>query len=374
MKTNPIQGDALFKILPLDNQHVAPLRDVTPDAIKEAAHLTVSWPNRHREQIKLTTVMNFIVNRLGMSGGMADFQFRHAGELRKFMDKHGLNVRADLIRTDPRMAFVSLQPRQVGDALFLSRRPLPDRIFTGHDINWFELNNRYFGRNGWTKHPAYGGNFTLPFDVVMREVAAARAKNPGAGSEVFDAAVAACEFSVTAGASNMLGDQLCAYPSQDEKSFKFVPQLYQPQDVAPQDFQRHQEQIRDVVRFFRAWIWQNTAGWVQVLPYNDYLIFLKGADGRYDFLLPGFRDENFAQVSFDSPTDGEQEPRAKDDRHYQRWLYFLYDGWLEQEKHHAEMTFYADGGVARKHPGTEDNLRRHLISRGAYKPPQKRPL
>ena len=372
MKTNHVQGDPLVKILPLVNQHLAPLRDVTPEAIKEAAHQTLCRPNRHHEPIQLTTVQNCIVKSLGFSGGMAEFQHAHVAPLRKFMDEHALKTRADLIRPpyDPGMNFLALEPRQVGDALFLCDRPLPDRIFTGHGINWFELNDRYFRHNPWTAHPAYDRMSTLPFDVVMREVAKANAATPDAGRDVLDAAVAACQQSVTAGASNMLGDQLCAYRDKDMDSFAFVPQLYQPQGVAPEDFHRHQAQIREVVRFFRAWIWQNAAGWVRVLPYNEHLIFLQGAGGKYDFLFPGFRDENFALRSFDPQPAGENQPSAKEDQHYQRWLYFLYDGWLEQEFHRAEMTYYADCGEQRGHPGPEEILRRHLISIGVYKPPQ----
>ncbi|MCX6952975.1 MAG: hypothetical protein NTV51_12535 [Verrucomicrobia bacterium] len=368
MKTDHVQGDPLVKFLPFDKQHLAPLRDVTPEAIKEAAHAAVAWPYRHREPIQLTTAMNFIVCRLGLSGGMAEFQHRHAAALREFMNAHGLNKRADLIRTEPRMKFVALQPRQVGDALFLSGRPLPERIFTAYDVDWFELNNRYFHHNGWNGHPGRDSSDTLPFDVVVREIAAAAKANPAAGADVLDAAVAACQMSVVAGANNMLGDQLCVYPGKDRDTFAFVPQLYQQPGLAPADFHRHQEKIREVVRFFRLWMRQSEKGWVRVLPYNEALIFLQGVDGAYDFLVPGFRDTAFSGDSFPRATDGAGEPRAEEDFHFQRWLYFLYDGWLEQEEHRAELTYYAAGGVPREHPGSAEILRRHLIGSGAYKP------
>lgn len=369
MKNDPFQGDPLIKFLPFDQQHLAPLRDVTPDAIKEAAHAAVSWPYRHRERIQLTTAMNFIVCRLGMSGGIAEFQHRHASALREFMDGHGLKKRTDLIRTDPRMKFIALQPRQVGDAFFLSGRPLPSRVFTAHDMNWFELNDRFFRHNGWDEHPAMTPNYTLPFDVVMREVAKAAADSPDRGRDVLEAAIAACQMSVVAGADNMLGEQLCIYHDASEAVFKFVPQVYQSQTLPPESYRRHQEAIREVVRFFRVWMLQNESGWVRVLPYNEALIFLQGADGKYDFLFPGFRDEPFP--AFPADVEGGLERDTEDDFRFQHWLYFHYDGWLEQETHRAELTYYAMGGAPKEHPGSQEILRRHLITTGAYKPRQR---
>ena len=64
------------------------------------------------------------------------------------MAERGLERRKDLInRTDPGFDIVSLKPRQVSDRLFQNREPLPRRIFTGYDVDWFELNNRYFHGN-----------------------------------------------------------------------------------------------------------------------------------------------------------------------------------------------------------------------------------
>ena len=364
MSHDHAQSMTLAKYLRFDRGHLAPLTDVTPNAIKEAAHLAVSRPYCQNEPLQLTTALNFIVGQMGFTGGFAEFQHEHAARLDAFMHEHGMARRADLIRTEPRMKFVGLQPRQVSDALFLGQRRLPSRLFTAYDVDWFDLNNRFFRHNPWSKHPAYNHSETLPYEVVMREMSAA--SEPDA-AETLAAAVAACQFAVMAGADNLLGDQLYEYANGDADRFTFVAKLYQPAALAPEAFAQHSARIREVVRIFREWMQRSSKGWVRVVPFNPALIFLQDEDGAYDFVVRGFRDEFFDVEAYPRLTTGDV-PKATDDFHFQRWLYFIFDGWLERERHFAEMAYYARGGEPRSYPGADEVLRQNVIERKIYRP------
>ncbi len=362
------QNDPLVKFLPFEKFHLAPVRDVTPAALKDAAHLARSR-YRDREPIKLNTALNFLARRLGFHAGFAGFRQEHATKLSGFMQTHGLTHRADLIRTMPRMALVSLQPREVADRLFFSRQPVPLEIFTGHDVDWFEVNDRHFRQNPWRQHPLYETIGYIPHEAVMAAAAQADARAPELGLLLLEAAVTECDFSVRA-AGNLMGDQLLRYPWDEYGDFRFVPTLYKPEGVTPEDFREHERKVREVAKFFRAWIRRLRQGWVRVLPYNGSLIFLQGADGTYDFVFPRLRDGEFDHNPFLPHLRTADLPKSSDAYHFRRWMYFEYEGWMEEESHRAEITFCATGGQPKQYPGAHDILRQHLILGGTYSPPE----
>jgi hypothetical protein len=200
MHSNQIPNYPLVKFLRFKEFHLAPLNDVTPDAIKSAARDAIS-KFRDTEELKLNTALNHIARSLGFNAGFASFKSEFDNGLLNFMRQHGLKQRADLIRPQFDMPFVSLTPRQMADRLFFSDQPWPDRIFTGYNLDGFSLNDRYFRQNIWQKHPGFE-MFTLPYDLVMREMVDAESKSPGTGTVALEAAVAACQFTIQNSTSN----------------------------------------------------------------------------------------------------------------------------------------------------------------------------
>jgi hypothetical protein len=108
---------------------------------------------------------------------------------------------------------------------------------------------------------------------------------------------------------------------------------------------------------------------VEVLPYNHSLVFLKGHDGDYDFVFPGFRDQAFqqAEIHSDPQTDDPEEASAL--QSFRHWLYFDYAGWLEDDAHRAEMFFYSLGYAPASYPGVEYVLKEYFTHLKAYSPP-----
>src|SRR5258708_5112667 len=269
------------RFIPFNKFHIAPLRDVTPEAMKKAAELART-KYQDREPLKVTTALNFIAQKLGFKGGFGGFRQEYATKLLGFMQEHGLRRRKVLInRTDPGFDIISLKPREVSDRLFQEHRPYPIRIFTGYDVDWFELNNRFFHDNPWRGHTGFKMG-CLPYELVMKEVAKARAQSPDLGRQVLESAVAACDYSIRYGVGNLLGDQLLGFGDVDNAELKFVHCMYRPKSCTPERFQQDETEMREVAKFFRVWIEQLEKGWVEVVRYNDSLVFLKGRDGAYD--------------------------------------------------------------------------------------------
>ncbi len=368
MQSNHASPPARF--IPFNKFHIAPLRDVTPGAVKEAAQLARTEYQDY-EALKLTTAQNFIAQKLGFRGGFGGFHWDYESKLLPFMVEHGLERRKDLItRSDPGFDIISLKPRQVSDRLFLRDQPLPCKLFTGYDVDWFELNNRYFHHNSWRDHPGYEMG-CLPYEPVMKEVARAGAESPERGRRVLDAAVAACDYSIRFGAGNLLGDQLLWFEDGGSAEPKFVPCMYKDKNCPPEAFNAHEGRMREAAKLFRAWIEQLEKGWVEVIRYNECLVFLKGRNGAYDFVFPGFRDEPFNHNPFQPHLRNGDVPKSNDTYHFRRWLYFHFNGWLEEEEHRSEITFYSRGWAASEYPKPEDVLKQHLILTGAYPPPKK---
>ena len=365
MQNANISGDSLVKILPFEGEfHLAPLSHITPDAIKEAATLART---KYKDQadLKHSTALNYIARRLGFQAGFAGFQQSYP-QLVTFMERHGLKQRADLIRPNSHMEFVKLTPRNLSDSLFSLGEKLPDRVFTGYNVDWFEINDRHFRYNPWQSHPSFN-LFTLPYEVVMAEVARANQAQPGSGDVALEAAVAACQFSITS-FTNLLGNFLFSGDGKDLNNFILAPRLYRPGTCSPEHFHEEEKRIQEVAKIFRAWMAKQEQGWVRILPFNKSLIFLAGQDGEYDFLFPGMRDELFNHNPHAPYLKNGDVPKSNDSYHFKRWLYFEYMGWLENEEQSSEITYYAMGGDPKQHPGADALLKKHLELKGDYKP------
>jgi hypothetical protein len=368
MRSNPVSPPARF--IPFKKFHIAPLCDVTPEALKKAAELACTV-YRDRDPLEPNTALNFIAKRLGFRGGFGGYQQEYATKVLDFMKDNGLGRRTDLInQTDPGCAIISLKPRQVSDRVFRRDRRFPHRIFTGYDVDWFDLNNRYFHGNPWTSHPDYKLH-CLPFDLVMKESATAKAESSDGGRQILEAAVAACDFTIRSGAGNLLGDQLLCFAEGSSAEMEFVSRIYKPKNCSTEAFAQHEQKLREVAKFFRVWIEPQEKGWVQVVPYNESLVFLKGQGGAYDFLFPGFRDELFNHNPFQPHLRNSDVPKSNDAYHFKRWLYFEYTGRLEEEEHCSEKTFYIGDRTADEYPGPEDVLKQHLVLKREYRPPKK---
>lgn len=355
------------RYLPFEKFHIAPITDLTPEAIKGSAK-AARTRYRDREEIRLTACQNFIAKSLGFSGGFDGFQKEYLSRLRPFMINEGMTRRADLISPRHTPPIITLDPKQIADRLFVSGKALPRRIFTGYDVDWRKNNCSFFGaENPWWQESKKAGFSSRD---VLDTLTKGRFSHHFNQSEILAAAVEAKRNHLYAW-NNLLGDQLLELDSAHFSAEAAIANLYCPSDFSAEEFQSDLENYRNALSIFRLWVESLDHGWVEIIPYNDRLIFLKGRKGEYDFLFPRLRNNAFDHNPFAPFLKNDDVPKSNDTYHFRRWRYFEYDGWEEMHIHEAEQKHYFDGGTTRDYRQPEECLRRFLIRAGLYSPPEK---
>lgn len=355
----------VVKYLPFRKFHIASIKELSEESLKNASYAL----KKDRQAIKLGTIQNYIAKSLGFRAGFAGFKQEAKGPLPEFMREHGLVTCSNLVAPrDDFACMVKLGHRQIADRLFDSKRVMPSRLFTGYDVGWGDVNDRWFLSNPWKSN----GCIDCPtFDDVRNALNKATGGLERNRSQLLEAAVAATQPKLMF-QPNLLDDML-----SDFSSAKFDPSLIQIKryfgpEHGPESRANAAKEMRDAVLIFRLWMEEQLSGWVDILRYNENLIFLRGRNGEYDFVFRGMRDEPFGHDPFGPYLRSKDVPKSNDSYHFKRWLYHHYRGNLEADQHRAEINFYALGGQTTSYPGEQGILRDWLIADGAYKPPAKR--
>lgn len=125
-------------------------------------------------------------------------------------------------------------------------------------------------------------------------------------------------------------------------------------------------------QIFRTEIELSDDGWVEILPLpgNDNIIFLKGADGAFDWVIRDQRDNPFIANALSPMFKSNELPSAMQNPKLDAHLYFSTGEWRERLEHDAEHRYYAEGGVAANWPGYDKLLMRELIAGRGYSPPR----
>ncbi len=259
---------------------------------------------------------------------------------------------------------MNLTHRQVADRLFNDLPSLPQRVFTGFDVPWGDINNRWHCRNPW--RDLSGSVMALPRleKIKCRMAGLADDKQRAL---LLEAAVAAIQPLLVL-QTNLLDDMLIAGERQAFDSSRTEVKLYWRQPYDEQVRVAETLRVREAGVVFRKWIESASTGWVDIVRFNDRLLFLRGRDGEYDFVFRGMRDEALARNLYAPYLRSHDVPKSNDAHHFERWLYHQYEGWLEADRHRAEAHFYASGGVAASYPGQQEVLSAYLVASGSYHP------
>lgn len=285
-----------------------------------------------------------------------------------FLSKHCLSQPKDLVTWSCAPGFSGpLTGQRIADRLFNSGLPLPKRIFTGVGSSLFAASgygrldiNALAGRHLWRDEERY--EFCLQHsDQILLRADHMKYDNGPAYLDMTGRMLmlnAVTEFigcMYTTLGSNLM-DPPAGEPvmrsynmSEEDRSFEFK-----------------------LFELFRAEIESSNDGWVDVIPVPDNanLIFLRGADGAFDWVVRNQRDGEFSSnPHFPFFTKGEL-PTAMDESSLQSHLYFSIGKWPEKLEHDAETRHYEMGGNLADWPGYAKLIQRELVASAGYRIPR----
>ena len=284
------------KFLPFEKYHIAPIEGIDCKSLKRAAKLARTKYRDEERDLKHGVVLGHIARSLGFRGGFGGYRAEE-GRLAEFMEEHGLVRRRDVLASSPAELAFRLTYRQLADRLFSSGLPVPKRIFVGVAV--FDLLKAAAAAKDLKV-----GRGTYDVDIAFADVEPA-VITPQVPP--FDYFISSSEGTLRiqdlmCSFGNLISDQLCDTGSSEPN----VAQLYNVDDAKRQSLQaagRLLQRVLDV----------SPSGWLEIVPYNDRLAFLKAPDGGYEFVFKGLRDAEFQEEHLRSlsPRQGRFQVRGR---------------------------------------------------------------
>lgn len=303
-----------------------PLNNLVPEKIKQDYS-----SNLNKEVITRTQYLNEISNLL-CSTTWSNYIYEFENELKPFMKKNGLinyckDLEINLIDTYYPFNF---KYRDISDRFFLSNKKLPSAIFTGYKNTYLEENMTVI-----LAHNAF------LFEEENLEIS-------------LESAV------------HLIGD-LCLKNkkiSEDELFF----QIYDENGLII-----HEESHKKILKEMKQWVLKQKDGWIEVIPYNENLIFLKSNDGIYDFIFKGLRNDKFISP-FESFLKTEDIPSIINEKYdFRFWLYYGRKNkkesinylWKERDEHLSEIEFYKNNHSI-EYPSPTEILKDYYKNKNLY--------
>ena len=308
--------------------------------------------------LKSTSVQHSLARALG-ARSYDDWLNHEQPKIVDLLAHHGLTQPADLIKWTyaPGLAG-ALKARQISERIFNSGLPLPRRIFTGVGSYLFAPScgrldfDEAAGKSFWTDEERYDFCRERADAILLRAVHMRGADGP-AYVDLTGRALMLNAVSEYVGCMyNMLGSNLvdaalsdvvmCSYNmTEKERAFEF--QLFE---------------------LFREEIERSNVGWVELLsvPGNQNLVFLKGPNGTFDWVVRDQRDAVLSSNSLHPFFDKDELPKAMDTSQLTAHRYFTRGDWQEKLEHDAENRHYEQGGTQGNWPGYEKLIERELLA------------
>jgi hypothetical protein len=321
--------------------------------------------------LKVKDLLDNIATSLGANS--YDHWLHHVEpQLEEFLRDNNLREPADLIKWERPPSAWSLSSRQIADRFFYSNRPLPKRIFTGvgnlmfaayayggYDLD--QIGTRLTeGRN--FRHRSDFEKMDFAFShkdqIVLR---ATELKGRDSENLIYLDLTAqtlvlnafkrdvSCVF-------NLLGDSLIQ-PALGANEF----QLYHTDEADLERMGRISEIFRDAIE-------HSEVGWVDVIPFNNNIIFLRDVVGRFDWVVRDQRDCSFSSNDLYPIFRADELPKAVGRKAIQAHLHYSKGLWIEQLRHLSEHHHYDSGGTVATYPGEDEIVERFLIATSGYKP------
>ena len=321
--------------------------------------------NLDRNEIKRKEYFYSIAVRLGFRD-WSHYRNEYENEIIPFLKKHNMKDYApsenkNILKAEHEIAF---SYRQISDRLFLSDKSLPKAIFTGYgcltDMINFHI-NVLVNDNNLHEITTLMANNDLYDDLLKKT-----------NLDLLIPMNVSCFISL----KNLIGDVFVN--NENQNNDEIVSQLYEGNKglYLNNSYTEAAKQLKKILL-------NMSKGWIEVIPYNDNLIFLKALDGTYDFVFKNLRADKHYSPYGKNIKHKYIPPLLNEDYDFERWLYFGYkekkksvkeikvqELWKERDEHLAEIHFY-ENNTMQNYPGSLQILKIFYIEKGLYSYEQK---
>lgn len=347
--------------LPLQKFHILPIYGISPKLFKKS----VENCSRDREKISHCTLLNSCCKALGFSGGFAGFKKEYSSKLKPFMKDNQLLRFVDLTKQKypenlGMTKCLRLKKQDISERIFFSGKEMPKKIFTGFNFRYdLHLDDGFYIGNSLYSYMSIDESIKEALNNPLRKISLPNGKE----RELVDIVIGRYLDKIVFSYFNLIGDQLIK-PRKD----KYEIQVYYPSDYyTKSDIEEDRKLHKKYLDFFVSRIDSLDKGWVEIIPYNENLVFLKGEDGEYDYVYKNQRDEFFEHQIYAPFLKRADIPSFDNDYHFKRWFYFEYCGFRQKIHHLAEVDFYKNGGNGHTYPGYQALSKEFLIKQENYK-------
>jgi hypothetical protein len=336
------------RYLILDDFHSIPIFELNPDSIKESVkNAKSSYLNPHSEKnINHTALLSAVSKKLGFEGGFRGFKNEYNEKLIPFLKKNNLKKHINLFSIEENnsnikdLSYLSntnminigydrdkdiilffLKPREVADRLFLQEKYGYPKTKIDKILLKFTMKINVFEtiQNDENIDELFSDMFNLLGNLLLKP-------------------------------RTELNIVLKQYVQNPTENFKIIEEKYK------QSYKLAQNLLPEMDSYDKAW--------VDLVPYNENLIFLRDKEGNYDFVFRNLKDMNppnlaeyYEKVKF-IPSYTKEEFDF-----FYKMLYFI-EIWEEYERNEAEKYYYANGGTISQYPTEDKILFDYLKSKG----------
>jgi len=320
-----------------------------------------------KSDIKKSRYLNIVAKTLGFQD-WSSYNELYEQALLPFMYEHDLTLSKAL---KPEQDFstsssISFSVRAIADRLFLSEKELPRKIFTAYsckidDYGYYDAQNIF--------KTQFGEKRVLDSEYVANLVKRQDYVNYKEEQELdFLIPMQVHEFQPFV---NLIGDTFVE--NGDNQDDEYIYKLYEPVKGKVE-----QAEYKKIAQLLKNEFRKSKKGWLEVIPFNDSLIFLKADDGSWDFIFKNLRDEVFNSLYGGYIKHKNIPSLLNEEYDFSRWLYFghkgevknlkkikEYDVWLERDEDLAEELFYKEN-TNREYPSSLTLLKEYYIEKGIY--------
>lgn len=280
----------------------------------------------NKNVIHRTSYYNQVANILGFKS-WADYKNNYKNNLELFMKQNNLiNHNTEIFN---KYYPFKLSYRDISDRLFLSNKKLPKKIFAGYGLGDTDIayhlnqaNSVY--RFNWNKKAFY--DIFNNQKILCNEFLDLLFENNFIVQNSF----------------HLLDDLLIQNDSEikDELFFK--------EYLAYSGFNTNTEQQYNLIKGFKKLLLSLENSWLDIISYNDNLIFLRAKDGNYDFVFKGLRDDKFISPFKNFLETKDIPSNINEEYDFNFWLYYGRNRkkenvqylWKERDEHLSEIEFY----------------------------------